>query len=639
MLINIVFIIPYPELEAKVNEIFQNHPLRARLRKRIEMRTADELESFSFNVHSDVIIARGYTACGLRKMMPDLPIIELPITTYDLIRALNECISLYSPEKVAFIGNYTALAEAEELKTIVRCDIQSYHSESVDDINKAMEHAMKDGCTAFIGGYSVNLACSQRGLPSVTIRTGIEAITRALDEAVRTVDVVRTERERSEMFTTITQTAKDGVLYVDTHKTIKVCNPAALKMYSGPKRKLQGLTLQSTFPFLSDPVTCVLDTGSELPNQLIQWKNYTINATIHPVIVNNRTTGIVITFQDVTQIQQVEIQIRKKLNDKGLNAHYHFDDIIHESTEIDYVIEKAQKFAAVSSNILIEGETGTGKELFAQSIHNVSKRCNGPFVAVNCAALPENLLESELFGYVEGAFTGTAKGGKIGLFELAHKGTLFLDEISEIPLSIQGKLLRVLQEHEVRRVGGDRVISVDVRIIAATNHSLKQITEQGKFRQDLLYRLDVLKLFLPPLRRRYGDARVLFFHYLNLYHQQLGYGIPKVESSAIQMLFDYPFPGNVRELRNVTERLVVICMDKGEITADDMREALHPEEIPVKYLPANSSSLPLYHDGEREFLIRILKESNYNQTIAAEKLGINRTTLWRRMKKHGIHKP
>ena len=639
MLINIIFIIPYPELEEKVNKIFQNHPLRARLRKRIEMRTADELETFSFNAHSDVIIARGYTACGLRKMTPELPIIELPITAYDLIRALNECITLYSPKKVAFIGNYTALSEADELGNFVNCDIKSYHSESTDDITKAIDQAVADGYTAFIGGYSVNLICSQRRLPSVTIRTGNEAITRALDEAVRTVDVVRMERERSAMFTTITQTAMDGVLYVDIQQTIKICNPAALKMYTGPKKKLQGLSLQSAFPFLSEPVSTVINTGTELPNQLIRWKNYTINATIHPVIINSRITGIVVTFQDVTQIQQVEIQIRKKMTDKGLNAHYHFNDIIHDSPEIDYVIEKAKKFASVSSNILIEGETGTGKELFAQSIHNASTRCNGPFVAVNCAALPENLLESELFGYVEGAFTGTAKGGKTGLFELAHKGTLFLDEISEIPLSIQGKLLRVLQEHEVRRVGGDRVISVDVRIIAATNHSLSRITEQGRFRQDLLYRLNVLKLFLPPLRRRCGDTKILFLNYLNLYYRQLGRIIPHVATAAIQMLSDYHFPGNIRELRNVTERLVVICMDKEEITADDMREALHPEELPVKFQSTDMPIPPFYQDGEREFLIRMLEESNYNQTLTAEKLGINRTTLWRRMKKHGIRRP
>lgn len=635
-MINLIFIIPYPELESKVNEVFKNHPLKARLRKRIEMRTAGELDDFSFNAQSDVIIARGYTACGLHKIIPNLPVIELPITAYDLIRALNECISLYSPKKVAFIGNYAALVEAEELGSVVSCDVQSYHAASVDHIDRVIELAAADGCNAFIGGYSVNLACSQKGLPSVTIRTGKEAIMRALDEAIRTVEVMRAERERSEMFTTITQTAKDGMLYVDTKQIIKACNPAALNMYTGHKKNVIGLSLQQAFPFFVKPTASALNAGTELPNQLIRWKNNIINATIHPVIINSRMTGIVITFQDVTQIQQVEIQIRKKLTDKGLNAHYHFENIIHKSAEIDYVITKAQKFAAVSSNILIEGETGTGKELFAQSIHNASSRCNGPFVAVNCAALPESLLESEFFGYVEGAFTGTAKGGKAGLFELAHKGTLFLDEISEIPLSIQGKLLRVLQEHEVRRVGGDRVIAVDVRIIAATNRSLKQVTESGGFRQDLLYRLDVLKLFLPPLRRRSGDAEVLFLHYLDLYYRQVKSTIPTVAEDALKLLSNYQFPGNIRELRNITERLVVICMDKEEISANDVQEAIYPEELPVKKQTVEQS---LYQDEERNFLIRMLEESEYNQTLTAKKLGIDRTTLWRHMKRYGIRRP
>ena len=385
---------------------------------------------------------------------------------------------------------------------------------------------------------------------------------------MRTVDVVRMERERSAMFTTITQTAMDGVLYVDIQQTIKICNPAALKMYTGPKKEASGTFLQSAFPFLSEPVSTVISTGTELPNQLIRWKNYTINATIHPVIINSRITGIVVTFQDVTQIQQVEIQIRKKMTDKGLNAHYHFNDIIHESPEIDYVIEKAKKFASVSSNILIEGKP-VPKRAVAQAYIMPVPAATVPLWQSICAALPENLLESELFGYVEGAFTGTAKGGKTGLFELAHKGTLFLDEISKSPQH-SGKTASRTQEHEVRRVGGDRVISVDVRIIAATNHSLSRITEQGRFRQDLLYRLNVLKLFLPLLRRRCGDTKILFLHYLNLYYRQLGRIIPHVATAAIQMLSDYHFQGIYVNWRNVTERLVVICMDKEEITADDM---------------------------------------------------------------------
>ena len=638
-MINLIFIIPYPELEEKVNQIFKTHPLRAQLKKRIEMRTADELNRFVFNAHSDVIIARGYTVYGLRRMIPDLPVIELPITAYDLIRSLNECISRYAPQKVAFIGNYAALDDAAELGNIVRCGVQSYYAASVEEVDQVVGQAAADGCTAFIGGYSVNLCCARRGLPSVTIQTGSEAINQALDEAIRTVEVMRIERERSEMFTTITQTAKDGILYVDPQQIIKIGNPAAMQLYAGHEKKLPGLSLKETFPFLSELVTHTLRAGTEMPNQLIRWKNNTINATLHPVIISGRKSGVVITFQDVTQIQQVEIQIRKKLSDKGLNAHYHFKDIVHESAEVDHVIQKAQKFASVSSNILIEGESGTGKELFAQSIHNASSRCNGPFVAVNCAALPENLLESELFGYVEGAFTGTMKGGKVGLFELAHKGTLFLDEISEIPLSIQGKLLRVLQEHEVRRLGADRVVSVDVRIIAATNRSLKTITAQGGFRQDLLYRLDVLKLFLPPLRRRTGDAKVLFFHFLNSYYRQIEQPVPQIAPSAIALLFSYKFPGNVRELRNVAERLMVICMDKREISENDMREALYPEELPAKPAAAELPVPAYYGDAEREFLIRQLEDADYNQTLAAERLGVNRSTLWRKMKKYGIRRP
>lgn len=635
-MINLVFIIPYPELEEIVQNAFQHHPLRDQLRERIEMRTADELENITFNSQSDVIIARGCTVFELRKIAPNLPVIEIPINAYDLIHAVNECISIYSPPKIGFIANHTALPDAKALERVVHCQVNSYCCDTIDDLNSVLDIAYSDGCTAFVGGYSVYLSCKEKGLNCVMIQTGCDAITSALNEAIRTVEVMRKERERSEMFSLITQTAKDAIVYVDEQMIIKICNPSALAIYSGPKTDLIGLPLASTFPFFYKFIEQALNTSVDITNQLIHWKNYTFNATIHPVAVNSRNVGAVLTFQDITQIQQMEIKIRKKLNDKGLNARYHFKDIIHQSVEMNNIINRAQRYAAVSSNILIEGETGTGKELFAQSIHNMSERKNGPFVAVNCAALPENLLESELFGYVEGAFTGTSKGGKSGLFELAHKGTLFLDEISEIPLSIQGKLLRVLQEREVRRVGGDHVISVDVRIIAATNRNLKQITEQGNFRLDLLYRLDVLKLFIPPLRKRSGDAQILFMHYLEYYYSKQKGTPPKVAPSVLQTLSEYSFPGNIRELRNVTERLVVMCMGKEEISEEDIREALYPEEIPVKSSVKKIKKIDSYSNVERDYLIKQLETYNYNQTLTAKALGIDRSTLWRRMKKCGI---
>ena len=214
----------------------------------------------------------------------------------------------------------------------------------------------------------------------------------------------------------------------------------------------------------------------------------------------------------------------------------------------------------------------------AQSIHNASERSNGPFVAVNCAALPENLLESELFGYADGAFTGSRRGGKMGFFEQAHRGTLFLDEISEIPINFQGKLLRALQERQIRRIGDDKVVDVDTRIIAATNRNLRQMVIDHEFRQDLLYRLDVLKVYIPPLRERTADILPLFSYFLNKYNNKFGKDIAGLTPEAQKMLRNYHFEGNIRELRNIAERVSVMC-EHDTIDKHLMETALYPEDV------------------------------------------------------------
>lgn len=245
---------------------------------------------------------------------------------------------------------------------------------------------------------------------------------------------------------------------------------------------LKDVPLETAFPCMKDSFSRAMRDCAEIQGEVRKVRGVSITFDCTPVAVNGIAAGVVISFQNVDKVQQLEGHIRKKLSNKGLTAKHHLSDIVHCSRLIDETIEDACRYAAASSNILIVGETGTGKELFAQGIHNASQRRNGPFVAINCAALPENLLESELFGYVEGAFTGTTRGGKMGLFELAHNGTLFLDEISEIPLNMQSKLLRVLQEHEVRRIGDDRVTAVDVRIISATNVNLHKLVAAKRFR-------------------------------------------------------------------------------------------------------------------------------------------------------------
>ncbi|MGL4791469.1 MAG: sigma-54 interaction domain-containing protein, partial [Anaerotignaceae bacterium] len=269
--------------------------------------------------------------------------------------------------------------------------------------------------------------------------------------------------------------------------------------------------------------------------------------------------GYVAVVQDVKKLQNHEKKIRTQLLGDGFVAKYTFDNIVHISAEMQKTISIAKKFSAYNSSVLIQGSSGVGKELFAQSIHNVSERRIGPFVAVNCAALPPSLIESELFGYEEGAFTGSKKGGRAGVFEMAHKGTIFLDEISELPLDIQGRLLRVIQEKEVMRLGDNKVIPLDIRIITATNRNLRKMVSEGKFREDLLFRINTLVFSIPTLNERREDIPILSQRFLEKYRLKYDKAVKSFSKSAMKYLMDYPYEGNVRELENLVERAVIIC--------------------------------------------------------------------------------
>lgn len=438
------------------------------------------------------------------------------------------------------------------------------------------------------------------------------------------------------MYKIIIYSSKDGILYVNTQGIIQVRNAVARKL--NDEISLQDRPLKESLPYLY-PIFCtVLREGKEKLGQILKipGSRTQVSVSFTPVIANNEISGVVINLSDITVIQEMEGQIRRKLNERGHQARYTFNDIIHQSTAIDWTIEKAKRYAGSNSNVIIIGETGTGKELFSQSIHNSSSRKNGPFVAINCAALPENLLESELFGHVEGAFTGTSKGGKMGLFEQAHGGTLFLDEVNELSLSTQSKLLRVLQEQQVRRIGDNRVIDINVRILAAANRSIFKLSEQGKFRQDLLYRLDVLRLFLPPLRERENDIEILFCHFLKLHSQEAGITVPIMDAGAVPLLYQYPFWGNIRELRNIAERVTVLKQG-DRIRKEDMQEALYPEDLEVTdALTSGYRSTDQTYFSEQECLYKALKQTGGNQSKAAKILGIDRSTLWRKLKKYRI---
>ena len=631
----ILFISPYPELRETVEYVFMNHPRKRDIDMEIRIMTVDQVSAKDVDAY-DVVIARGLTAKRVRTVLPQMPFVDLTISGYDVIRTLVECRRDFSAKRIAICGSYDRIYETANLCRLLDCEITFYPVENFSQLEKTVDEAIAAGCDALIGGYSAVGIAGKRGIPCRLIRTGEDAIMQAISVAAETVEQIQHERVVAELYKTVIYTSKDGVLYVDTEGTIKVRNRVIKAMNCDAS--LLHKPLKAVLPYLYAPFMDVLLSGQGIEGRVITIPStgITVSASLAPVAVGGIISGVVITLSDITNIQRLESQIRRSLNEKGLVAKYTFDDIIHESEIIESTIATAKRYAASDSNIIIAGETGTGKELFAQSIHNASARCKGPFVAVNCAALPENLLESELFGYVDGAFTGTKKGGKMGLFELAHEGTLFLDEISEISLSLQSKLLRVLQEREVRRVGDTKVISVNVRIISATNKSISRLAKEGLFRSDLMYRLDVLRLFLPPLRERGRDAEVVFSHLLKRISAASARECPSIEPSALGVLGLYPFEGNIRELRNIVERAAVLCSG-GVITKEDVTAALYPKNLEDSSERHNvQNPKEKASTEEKEAIVRALDACRGNRSSAAKMLGIDRSTLWRKITKYGL---
>ncbi len=613
-----------------IEAVLSRYSRRERVISRMLVSPVDEIDNIVLP-HCDVIIARGYSARKLKADHPDATVVEIDISGYDVIASITECRARFNSRKIAFIGFYNAFNGIKKFTGIFDCGINVYIPNDFSELNSIMRRAEQDGCDAVIGGYSAyKLACA-RGINAIPLHSGEESVGLALEEAARAVEIIRQERIKAETWRIITQAVKDGMIYADEHGVIRECNLAA-ETTAGCE--LKGRPLDDIFPSLASGFEdCMRGTG-EIMGEVRQIAGITASLDFTPVVVQGRPSGVVISFQNVARVQQRERQIRKKLSENGLVARHRFSDLVHRSKIIKETIKIAKQYARLPSNILITGETGTGKELFAQSIHNESGRKNGPFVAVNCAALPENLLESELFGYVEGAFTGTSRGGKAGLFELAHNGTLFLDEIAEMPVGLQSKLLRALQEREVRRVGGDKVIAVDVRIISATNSNLYNQVERGLFRRDLLYRLDVFNISLPPLRYRQEDINALFYFFLEKYCRAYSMPMPDVRAEALEMLHGCHFAGNARELRNMAARACAQRKDPRVLTTEDMRRALHPESLygspvkPEQALSANSNG----NEEERRRILEALASCNGRRGQAAKMLGMNRSTLWRKLR-------
>lgn len=650
-MIRITFVVPHLDIEETVEQCIAEYAEKNIVFDTTHIIGVEDAKRLRFD--SDIVIARGMTSAAVKKYHPQVTVIDIPVTGYEVLRAIDECRRNFFVSSVAIIAAENMVYGAQSLSRMLDVDVTCYKIDHESDAESLIETALDAGADAIIGGLTVYRIAAGMGLKSNWIKSGRDAVRQAVEEAIRASEIRARERERAEFLKIVMDYTHEAILAVDRRGTVTAVNKAARSILGPRDRDYIGTPIGDIVP--SAGLLSVMERGEEVLGSVRNIGDTMIAANLVPIRIGDEVTGAVATFQNVTKIQEVEERIRQKIHSKGLVSKYDFGAIVGRSDAIRRTIESAATFATVDANVLIIGETGTGKELFAHSIHAVSNRSQGPFVAINCAALPENLLDSELFGYAEGAFTGASTKGKAGLFELAHKGTIFLDEIGEISLALQAKLLRVLQEREIMRIGDERVIPIDVRVIAATNKDLGRLVAIGEFRNDILYRLDVLRVNVPALRNRPEDVPVLVRHYLESYCERFHKPAPDLTADAEKLLLSHRWPGNVRELMNVCERIAALVegpvVDAESITraaawdccgeerwepfveagAGRGEEQAEAPAQPPQWGPGSRAVGP--EVGEAREILAALRRARYNKTRAAAALGMSRTTLWRKLRR------
>ncbi|SFM29741.1 sigma 54-interacting transcriptional regulator [Pelosinus propionicus] len=579
----------------------------------------------------EVIVSRGGTADLIKKNV-NIPTVHIQVTVMDVLRALRQ--STEYPEKIGIAGFENVIYGCEDLATLLGITFVEITLKNENEAPEKIAAAVENGVELIVGDAISTKLAARIGVQGALIQSGKDAIYKAINEAALIAHIRREEQEKSELLGTVIDASAEGIIATDTNGRITLFNPMAEKIFQISHLEAIGNHLQTVIPQFS---LAGKDDSSEKIADVQRIDDKTLTIKYNQIKVKGEIIGSIYTFQHVSQLQQLEQNVRKKLHAKGLVARIKMADIVGLSSACNALKRKAAKYALTQSTILITGESGTGKEMLVQSIHNVSTRAEGPFVAVNCAALPENLLESELFGYAEGAFAGAKKGGRQGLFELAHGGTLFLDEIGEMPLSLQSRLLRVLQEKAVMHLGGDTVIPVDVRIVAATNQNLAKLIEEKNFRQDLYYRLNILRIHMPTLRERIEDIPLLAKEMIKKMKHING-KVTGIHLEAREYLKQCSWPGNIRQLANTIERAMLLS--SGPIMSkQDMMEAYDEEgEAAGESSREKGGMKDSLAMAEHEILLRVLREEECNYNRAAARLGIHRTTLWRKLNAKSVKK-
>jgi len=587
----------------------------------------------------DAVIAAGQGAQLLRDTLA-LPVATISLNGYDILHALAAAKRIQP--RAVLLSRRRLADEFDELRPLLNVEVTQLVYDNDDSARRHLETLSRAMRPVVVGSSQIIHFAAEYDLPSVLVYSR-ESIARAFDAAAELTRIARMEAARRERLDRMLESLSEGVVAVDMNEHVQSINPALARLIGITPERAMGKALTLLAPALS--LTEVLRDGEGRRDEVTVLNGRTLVTQRLPLIEAGLQVGAVLTLQESSAIERADRKLRAQARKSQFQARYRLDEVLGNSPPMQAAREMAQLYAASDSSVLILGESGTGKELFAQGIHLASRRAAGPFVAINCAAFPENLLESELFGYEEGAFTGSRRGGKPGLVELAHRGTLFLDEVGDMPLPMQTRLLRVLQEREVLRLGSAEPLPVDVRVIAATHADLTARIASLQFRGDLYYRLAILTLSLPSLVKRGEDLALIAAALAKDALARLGSRAdpallvaPLLEAARV-----YTWPGNVRELQNLVERLAVFFGAIGMLAVETVHQVA-PELLakPLASGPGSGQAdapllagrleaplAELTEQTRRGRASAMLAECGGDRVLAARRLGVSRTTLWR----------
>ena len=566
---------------------------------------------------SQILLCTGATAHYLQKKLP-IELHTIRTGAFDVIQAIS---NLKQYRKIALLGNASSV-NLTQYSDVFALQIEQFSYDSFLAAKKMVEQVRKQQFDAVIGspvavemalnlGMAAQLAISQNSLQD------------HIYSALQRLEKIREEKQQNQRLTEIFNHLTDGICLISKIGRIHFANQSMLA--------LLGKTEQSILNQPLDRLFKNFDLNIENTHQILYVGAKKLAAHLS-VLKTEHIDGFILSVQDLDAFEQSSGEFRKVLVGK-FNTRYRFSDLITQDPQLQQSILLAKQYAQTEATILITGESGTGKEVLAQSIHQQSSRAHSPFVAINCASFPESILESELFGYVEGAFTGAKKNGKVGMIEAAHNGTLFLDEIGDMPLHLQTRFLRVLQERQINRLGATVSHTVNIRVLAATHCDLEEKVKSGEFRADLYYRLNILRVYIPSLKQRHVDILLLVEHFLKKH----ALNVEHMPTFLLKALQKYHWPGNIRELENIIERLAVMWqLDHSMLNQTFM--SLHIPELFQQrdfdtYSDAQLSPLKAVKiNQELQLIEQAIATADGNLDIAAQNLNISRTTLWRKMK-------